>query len=405
MFEVQIPIWLIYSIIFISLFISIFYLIIFIQTRKTQEIVTTKKFPYVTFIIPAFNAEQFIEKTINSVFNVDYPKNKIKIIVVNDGSTDNTAKVVRELAKRYRRINLLNKKNEGKAKALNYGIARCKTEFVAVLDADTMLQPDLLKKAFALFDKKTMAVTCRIMPINKNKFIEKIQFVEYTLTSFFRKLLSNIEALPIAPAFTIYRRNFFLRYGGFDTGNLTEDFEMALRVYSKHYKIRYILDSYVSTIVPNNFKQLLRQRVRWGYGTLYNLKKYKQLFSKSYGELGLFALPMIAFGIVVLLLLFFISLLSFSSSLFRTIYLLRLGWVPSFSVNTFRFIIFLSDPRIILGLLGFGLSLFFLFLIKKETQARINIFLYVLYILIYIFLLAFFQLISLIRFLTKKPSW
>lgn len=403
---VIIPSWLMLTIIFISLLIAFFYLITFLETRNNKEEKIIKKFPLITFIIPAYNAAVHIEKTIYSVLRSDYPKSKLRILVVNDGSTDDTADVVKKLIRKYSRIKLFTKKKEGKAAALNYGIKKAKTELIAVLDADTLLQQDLLKKSIALLSAShIMAVTSRLVPLNEEGFFPRMQVVEYALASFFRKLMSRINALPIAPAFTIYKASFFKKHGDFDVGNLTEDFEMALRINSHGYKVVYVLDSYAKTVVPSRFRQLYRQRVRWGYGTLFNLKKYKHMFSLEYGELGTFVLPALIIGMFIIVFTFIFAIYNIFVGISQSVRHIMLGWLPAFNINLFGFLIMLSDPRIILGAVGLIISFTFLFLMKKETKADISIIDYIVYVMAYIWMLAYFRVASIIRFFSKKPSW
>lgn len=402
----KVPPWVILSLIFISLFIAFFYILTFIGTRKNARQSNAKKLPSITFIIPSYNAAHCIKDTIGSITDADYPKEKIKILVVNDASTDDTARIVKRIMRNNKNVILLNKERGGKAAASNYGIARAKTELIAVLDADTIIKSDAIKKSVDYFlDNDVMAVTTRLIPLNKKGFFVRMQVIEYALTSFFRKLLSNINALPIAPAFTIYRASFFRKHGSFDVENLTEDFEMALRIHSSGYKIVYVLDSYAKTFVPTTFKSLYRQRVRWGFGTLYNLKKYKHLFSFKYGDLATFLLPTLVVGMAIVILAFLLAIYNFISGFYQLVRQLDLGWLPSFKMNLFAFLLSLSDPRIILGSVGLLISLIFIAIIKRETGSDIPIIQYFIYIIIYIPFLAYFYIVSIIRFIWKKPSW
>lgn len=401
-----IPRWVTLIFIFIGLFVAFFYLLTFFERGRKEKKEKLKDYPKVTFVIPAYNAAEYIKKTLQSILNLEYPTENIKIFVVDDGSKDNTSEIVREMMKRSKNIFLFSKKNEGKAAALNYGIKRVKTEFTAVLDADTLLEKDLLKKTFLLFlVENVMAVTSRLVPLNRKGFFARMQVLEYALTSFFRNLLSNIDALPVAPAFTVYRTYFFGKYGGFDVGNLTEDFEIALRINSKGYRILYVMDSYAKTVVPSKFRDLYRQRIRWGYGTIYNLLKYRHMVRFKYGELGAFLLPNFILGIVIAMLLFLILLYNTLIATIDSVRHLLLGWVPSFSITPFKFLVIFSDPRVVLGAIGTAISLIFLYITKKETDEDINLIQYLLYIVSYLILISYFRIVSIIKFFWKKPSW
>ncbi len=405
----SIPSWVIYTLIILSLFIALFYLLTFIQTRKQLYVEEKKRNKNVTFLIPAYNVDKILGRVIKSIFSLDYPKNKIKIIIIDDGSTDNTLQVAKNLAKKYKNIKVFHKKNEGKRKALNYGINKLnsmKTELTAILDADTFIKPDLLALSVGLINNKTIAVTCRFLPLQKKGFFVRMQLVEYTLTSFFRKLLSNLNALPIAPAFTLFNTSW-LKKEKYDEKNITEDFEMALRIHSKGYNMGYVFESYAITKVPEKFKDLQRQRIRWNYGTLYNLIKYKGLF-KGHGILSNFLLPSMIFGMVSLVLVFFFGLYTIISETINYIQAINVGWIPSFSFTLDTLYFFFADTKIILGIIGVAIVLFFFVFIRKETKAKIRLFEYIIYIVVYIWFLAYFYILGMLRYFInpkKMPSW
>ena len=403
----KLPEWIIYVLLLFALYISIFYLLTLIQTRNKEEKTRIKKFRNITFIIPAFNVAGCIRGTVDSVLNLEYPKKNIHIIVVDDGSTDGTLKIIKEISNANKNIKIFTKRHEGKAIAVNYGLSRAKTELVAVLDSDTILEKDIALKAVPLLEnEEIMAVTARLVPFNRRGFFARMQFIEYAITSLFRKLLSNINSLPIAPAFTIYKKKFFDMHGKFDEHNLTEDFEMALRIHKYNYGIKYVLNSYAKTVVPETFQNLSRQRIRWGYGTLHNLfRKYKELFGLSHGDLGLFFLPTVITGIIFVIVALSISFYILMVSLIHYITIFRLGWLPSFRFDLFGIIVSLSYPRVILGISEFVISLFFLWMINKEIEEKVSLFEYFAFILFYTWFIAYFYIMSIIRFFSKKPSW
>ncbi len=404
---------IVYVLIFLGLFMALFYLITFFEMRKKKEPKISYNHP-ISIIIPTLNMQDYIGKAIKSVFSSDYD-GKMRVIIVDDGSTDQTISILNRLKRKYstKKRNFVIVKGKGntlqdyiKARAINIGIEHANTELTATLDADTLLQKDLLKKMVNHFaDPRVMAVTCRIMPVSKKNFFERMQAVEYAITSFFRLMLSNINALPIAPAFTIYKTKW-LRKEKFDEGNLTEDFEMALRIHSKYHNLHYILGSYVSTYVPRRFKKLSRQRERWGYGTLYNIQKYRYLFKKRYGDLGLFLLPSTLIGILILLLILLLTLFNLGISIERHISLFLVGWRPFLTLpSLYNLSLVFTDPRMILGLIGLAISLFIFYTMKRRTKAKIYLWEYFVYIFIYIWLLAYFYVVAIFRFISKKPGW
>mgnify|MGYP001587664660 FL=1 len=146
---------------FISLFVSLFWLQVMYIKKKDK--ILANYYPSVSVLIPAYNEEKNVAKAINSVLNLDYPKNKLKIIVINDGSIDKT----KEVASNFKEVLVLDNKHKGlgKASALNHGLKYVNTELFAVLDADSEVGKDSLKKLVQLFkDKKTAAAMPKRLP-------------------------------------------------------------------------------------------------------------------------------------------------------------------------------------------------------------------------------------------------
>jgi cellulose synthase/poly-beta-1,6-N-acetylglucosamine synthase-like glycosyltransferase len=403
----EIPSFIIYVIFFLDFFIAFFFLTLFIKAKMAERQNSSYR-PEITFVLPAYNIENVLGKAVDSIKKVRYPQNKIKIIIVNDGSKDKTLEVARGLAKKYENILVLDKKNQGvKAYPVNFGIRHANTELVAVLDGDTLLKEDMLEKAIPLFDKNTMAVTARMKPLNNNNIIEKLQDVEYTFAGFYRTIMGHINSLSVAPAFTIFRREFFLKHGYFDVDNLTEDLEMGMRIQSKHYNIGYVASSYAITDVPETFRKLMKQRLRWAYGTLFNYNKYKDLFfNPNYGDLGIFILPAGFLSIMIMSLVFLAAFYTLFDWAWKKINLLFLGWQPSMHIDFNQILIYLTEPRIVLFVLAILVGLLIFFLIRMELNEKIKLRYYFLYLTVYLWMLGFFYIISFFNFILKrKVKW
>lgn len=402
----------IYIVIYIGLFISIFYLLTFFELKTNNKTLFKglglKKFPPITIIIPAYNEEKAIASTIKATISLKYG-GRLSVFVIDDGSTDNTADIVRGIAKRDKRVRLFSKGNGGKSDAVNFGIKRAKTELIAVLDADTKPKKDALEKAVRYFaDEKIMAVTCRTIPSNKNSFFTRMQHVEYVLLSFFRSLLTQMNSLQIVPAFSVFRTSFFKKHGGFDVGNLTEDLEMGLRIKNYGYDIAYITDSYAKTKVPERFRDLTRQRIRWGYGLFYNFYKYRHVFSPRFGDLGMFFMPATAVTVSVLIFIFFYALheLYFvAAKQLSKLVVINLPLLFPLNINFTNLALLISDSRIILGLFGFLMALTMFFLAKTHIKEELSFGNYLQYIFLYSWLVTFFYVVSAIHLLIKKPGW
>jgi cellulose synthase/poly-beta-1,6-N-acetylglucosamine synthase-like glycosyltransferase len=404
----QVPIWIIYAVFFMDFFIAFFYLSIYIQSKIKKENLE-KKEREITFIIPAYNRESTIKDCVESIRNARYPQNKIKIIIVDDGSKDKTYAIAKELEKKYSNVKVLTKKNEGrKAFPVNFGLKHANTELVAILDGDCFIKEDVLERAMPFFSKKEiMAVVFRMKPTNKDQLIERMQYIEYALATFYRKIIGAINSLPVSNGFSIFRKEFFDKHGYFETDNMTEDFEMGLRIQDSQYNLGYVSESYSLTDVPDTFRGWAKQRLRWSYGTLYNYKKYKHIFlNKKYGDLGIFILPSGFISLLVVSLIFLFALYSAMNWGWNHIQMIQFGWYPSFSLNLNSIYFFMIDLRIILFFFSILVGLTLFSLCQIELKEKLNFIDYALTLTLYMWMLAVMYIISLAYFLIgKRPKW
>ena len=295
--------FILYFAIFFGLFTGIFFLLTFFENKEYIRDPKAKKLPKVSIIVPAYNEEKTIDKTIKSLLNVNYPKNKLDIIFVDDGSTDNTLKK----AKKYEKVGVrvFSKENGGKASALNLGLEKSKGELVAALDADSFVAKNSIMNMVGYFDdSEVMAVTPTLKIWKPKTLWQKIQVTEYLFGVFLRKVFSFMGSLHVTPGpLTIYRKIFFDKYGNYDEENLTEDIEVALRIQSKGYVIENSINSDVYTVGPPTFSKLIKQRRRWYRGFLDNVFNYPELFNAKHGNLGLFVLPAAFISVILVLAL------------------------------------------------------------------------------------------------------
>ncbi|RLJ00598.1 MAG: hypothetical protein DRP06_01755 [Candidatus Aenigmatarchaeota archaeon] len=318
---------------FIMVYCSILWFVVFIKNHyKFFVDKPTKNYPSVTFLIPAYNEKKFVSKCINSVLNLDYPENKIKIICIDDGSTDKTSDICKNI--KNRRVVVINKKNTGKADSLNIALKLVDTEFVVSMDADSFPRKNYLKKIIGHFDDKDIAAISPAMKINKPQtFMQQIQWVEYIFSIYLRKLFAIFDCQYVLPGpGSIYRTDQLKEIGGWDKRSLVEDTELAFRMYEKGYKIENCTNAYVDTEAPATFKELFQQRVRWYRGYLQTTFQYKHLLGNSkYGNLGLFILPINFVWIFILGFLFFMPLYMFLTDFveyIHTLYLVGFEWSP-----------------------------------------------------------------------------
>lgn len=303
----DIPNILIGIFLFVSLYFEVFLLLTFLEHKSSIKIATktdSNDLPTATVIVPCFNEQKSVLATIQSLLALDYPRDKLKIMIVDDGSTDNTWNIVQQF-QGHPMIDIYHKENGGKHTALNFAITRSTSDIIGCLDADSFVDSDALRKIAEFFnDKKIMAVVPSIRVFEPKSILEKIQEVQYTWGIFMRKTLSFISALYVTPGpFSFFRQEVFRAIGPYRHAHNTEDCEMALRMQSHHLKIVNCHNAYIYTVAPKKLKALYKQQLRWVYGTLKNIIDYRHLLiRKGYGDLGFLILPVVFISAISALL-------------------------------------------------------------------------------------------------------
>ncbi len=316
--------YVLWAISFVTLWITIVWLN-FLYADKPKRQVTA--YPKITFGIPAFNESKTILKTVKSLLDADYPQSKKEIIIVDDGSIDGTAKVIRGFLRQHPEapVKVITKKNGGKASALNAALGKARGEFFAVLDADSRITPSSIKKSLANFTStKVGAVISRIRVDEPKNFLERIQRFEYIMSSMIRKIMCNFGTLYMTPGvLSIYRIDALRKVGGFthDKANLTEDLEIAMRLKYNGYSIKMEPESITYTHVPSTFSKLWAQRIRWARGYIYNHWNYRSMiFSRKHGVYGTFQLPINVVAVLLLIGNIGIIVYDLSSRLFDFVF-------------------------------------------------------------------------------------
>ncbi len=297
--------YIIWGLSFLSLWTTLFWInYIYFQDEKKGRL---KQLPTVSIVIPSFNEEKTIGRTIVSLVNLDYPKEKLEVIVVNDGSTDETARIVRQIIKKHPQysIRLINKENAGKAVALNTALKIAKGELFACIDADSVADENALKSIMDNFAEPNTGIVISVVKVEKpNCFYERIQKAEYVMSNFVRRLTSSLGTLAIAHGgFSVLRTSILRKIGGFSNENgMTEDLEVAMRMRYNGYGVKMQWGSFSHTHVPKSFKALWKQRIRWYRGYIYNHLKFKDMFfNAKYGLYGLFQMPLNALAVLTML--------------------------------------------------------------------------------------------------------
>jgi cellulose synthase/poly-beta-1,6-N-acetylglucosamine synthase-like glycosyltransferase len=290
-----------YILMFVSLYFEIFLLVTFFEgtgkiTEGENESVDYKT---VTIFVPCYNEEKTVVATIESLLALDYPKDKLAVFVIDDGSKDNTWNVIQQF-KNNPQVSLFKKENGGKWTALNLGLKHATSELVGCLDADSFVDKNALKNIVRRFkDEKVMAVTPAIVVHKPKTLVQIMQKAEYTLSMFIRFVFALLGSIYITPGpFSIFRKKVFDTLGGYRHAHNTEDLEVALRMQTHGMKIDNAHDAFVYTVTPKTVRALFKQRLRWIHGFLENMLDYRALlFKRKHGTLSLFILPAAIFSI------------------------------------------------------------------------------------------------------------
>ena len=249
----------------------------------------------VSVIIPAFNEERVIASTVARILASDH--RNLEILVVDDGSRDRTAEVVRQRFAGETKVTLISVTNGGKARALNLGLARAAGDVVVALDADTEFDRDTISRLVRWFaDPKVGAVAGNAKVGNRVNMITRWQALEYIVAqNLERRALAALGTLTVVPgAVGAWRRAALAGIGGFPVDTLAEDQDLTIALQRAGYIVRFDSSAVAWTEAPATFRGLAKQRFRWAYGTLQCLWKYSGMtFNPRYGALGLVALPQV----------------------------------------------------------------------------------------------------------------
>jgi cellulose synthase/poly-beta-1,6-N-acetylglucosamine synthase-like glycosyltransferase/peptidoglycan/xylan/chitin deacetylase (PgdA/CDA1 family)/spore germination protein YaaH len=264
------------------------------RLRKPHRQASPGYNPRVAVLIPAYNEEPVIVRTIRSVLNSDY-KN-LHVIVIDDGSLDRTAEVAaaayaQEIAAG--RLQVLTKRNEGKAAALNYALDRMNEEIFVGIDADTVIAADAISKLISHFEDPTIgAIAGNAKVGNRVNLWTRWQALEYiTSQNFERRALGLFHVITVVPgAIGAWRTAPVKAAGGYPINTVAEDADLTMDLLEQGLKVDYEDRALAFTEAPINARGLMRQRFRWSFGTLQAVWKHRAAFVRN-KAMGLFALP------------------------------------------------------------------------------------------------------------------
>lgn len=407
---------IIYVLTFLSVYVQVFFLITFLENRKNILVRTGKieltEYPGVTIIVPCYNEEKNITATVNSLLELDYPKDKLQIMVVDDGSKDNTWQVIQEFTK-YPNVKVFHKQNGGKYTALNFALEKVETPFLGCLDSDSFVDAQALKRIMTYFDNKnTMAVAPSILVDNPKNILQGAQKAEYDMAVYNKKMLAFLGGIHVTPGpFSIFRKKVFDDLGPYRHAHNTEDQEIALRMQEHHYKIEHCPDAYVYTVAPNSVKKLYRQRQRWIYGFIRNAMDYRRLlFKKRFGTVAFFTIPS---GLIsVMSVVFLLSMLVYNLTNFiikKIMQINTVGMAHTFSGPNFNFDLFFFDTKsiVFVSILLYTSIIVALLIGRSIVEGKPRISFDIFYFMIIYSVVAPFWIIKAIwnAIRTKEASW
>ncbi|GHH99683.1 glycosyltransferase [Neobacillus kokaensis] len=294
--------FLLYSAMFIlALRILILGILAFIHKKHVSHPVGQSA-PFVSVIIAAYNEEKVIGRTIESILKSDYPN--LEIIVVDDGSKDQTSLVVSRKYQANKKVFLFHKENGGKATAINLGVRKAKGDILVAIDADTIIPPDSISKLIRHFaDENIAAVSGNVRVGNRENLLTAWQHIEYvTGFNLEKRSFATLNCVPVVPgALGAWRKQVVQELGYFTNDTLAEDTDMTLKILRQGYKVVIDEQACAYTEAPKTTRDFLKQRFRWTFGTLQCFWKHKKAFGGiKHKSLGFIALPnMLLFQFIV----------------------------------------------------------------------------------------------------------
>lgn len=258
-----------------------------------------KEFPRISIIVPAYNEEEVLGRTIENLIEAYYPDKEI--IVVDDGSTDST----HEVAKKYvpRGIKVISRVNGGKYAALNTALVYATGDIIITVDADSLVTRTALVEIVKSFeDPEVGGVAGTLKVFNRHTFLTKLQSLEYLIQiEVVRRAFDNFGTITVAPgAFSAFRRSAVQASGNYDPDRLLEDFDLTIRIQKAHKVIRGDSEALCYTEAPESLRDVYKQRLSWYRGDFQNFWKHRDVFfNPKFGYMHSLTLPYMLLSMIL----------------------------------------------------------------------------------------------------------
>ncbi|MEU2598564.1 glycosyltransferase [Streptomyces hirsutus] len=253
----------------------------------------------VTVLVPAYNEAKCIENTVRSLMDSDHP---IEVLVIDDGSSDGTARIVEAMG--LPNVRVIRQLNAGKPAALNRGLANARYDIVVMMDGDTVFEPSTVRELVQPFgDPRVGAVAGNAKVGNKDSLIGAWQHIEYVMGfNLDRRMYDILGCMPTIPgAVGAFRRSALVPLGGMSDDTLAEDTDVTMALHRAGWRVVYAENARAWTEAPESVQQLWSQRYRWSYGTMQAIWKHRRSVIEKgpSGRFGRVGLPFVSLFMIV----------------------------------------------------------------------------------------------------------
>ena len=351
--------------------------------------------PTLDILVAARDEQNVIARLVERLVSLDYPSEKLKIYIIDDGSVDNTPNILKKLSQKYERLNIISRsKNDGggKSGALNHALKFISGEWVFILDADAQLKNDTLQRVLSFAQNGSWsAVQLRKSVINTSKnFLTTCQGIEMAMDAYFQVgRLYSAGISELRGNGQLVRKDILLNCGSFNENTVTDDLDLSLRLILSQSKIGIFWDPPVMEEAVEDIFALFRQRQRWAEGGLQRFFDYGrelilskltfiQKFDLTYFFILQYALPIIALVDLIICIVFYKSPIYWPVSLTAFTLSASASWfgchkkhegpvLPTNSIKMSLYLFYLSHWFIVIPLVTLKMSIFPKKIIWKKT--------------------------------------